>query len=44
MLSSKSLDVLFVNAAVRLHCIKVKTYEMEVTAEKVKSNYKNLMF
>lgn len=44
MYSLKSLDGLFVNAAVRFHCIKVKMYEMEITAEKAKSNYKKLIF
>lgn len=44
MYSLKSVDGLFINAAVRFHCIKVKMYEMEVTAENAKSNYKNVIF
>lgn len=44
MYSLKSLGGLFVNAAVRFHCIKLKMGEMEVTAENAKSNYKNLIF
>lgn len=35
--SLKSLHGLFVSAAIKFHCIKVKMYEIEITAEKAKS-------